>query len=133
MERFEARAKESMDKFEAQIQQAGDRYKTELKQIMELENRRAEVETVVGPSLPLVGMLKSREDLKKVSPPYILQLLEKIQTWFEMNVPGASIEPPECIWANEHGLHTVCSYNLAVLVELTREGLKQRMMWQQKT
>jgi hypothetical protein len=88
---------------------------------------------VIGQGLPLVGMMKSREDLKKVPPAFVLQLLEKIQSWFEMNLPGASIKPPEYIWSKECHLHTNLPYNLAVLVELAKEGLKQRMNGQQKT
>jgi hypothetical protein len=99
---------------------------------VELESRRAEAEILLGEGLPLVGMLKSPEDLKKVPLPYILQLLEKIQGWFEMNLPDVSVKPPEYICAKERSFLSIQSFNLAVLVELAKEGLKQRMNGRQK-
>lgn len=125
MEKLAARTNESVDRFDAQLQQDLKGHKTELEQITELERRRAEVETTLGPGLPLVKMSSSDEDLKKVPAPSVAGFLEGIERWLEVNAPKASARPTDEIHHVEFNLNTMRTYRLSTLVKLASLGLRQ--------
>jgi hypothetical protein len=129
---FELRADESISKIDVKLQDAAERHRAELKELTELEHRKAELEQVLGPGLALVGVLKSPEDLKKVPASFVMQLLERTQPWFEMNMPNSSIHPTEAIRAKDRSLLPINSYKPSSLIELAKEGLKQFMIQQGK-
>jgi len=129
-EKLEAKVTESLGKMDAQIQQATEIYKAEVKEITEIERRRAEAEEALGPGLVLVGMLRSHEYLKMVPVTFMVQLLERIQLWCEISQPGFSVMATQSINAKDCSLVPFLPYRLSVLIELAKEGLKQRMMQQ---
>jgi hypothetical protein len=112
----------------SQIQQAAEEYKVELEKIAELEHRKTEIEQFLVPGQALIGILASPQYLKSISAPFMMQFLNRIQRWFEMNYPSASTIATTSIHAKEYNLVPSQSYNLAALVELANEGLKQLTM-----
>jgi len=122
------REAEFLSSMEKQTQRAGERYEAELKQIIDLERRRLQCEDILGPGLALVTPLTSREQLKAVPLYFVIRLLERIQLWFEVNLPKAFAFPSLSINAKERNHTPFNPYRLSVLIELTNEGLKQQLM-----
>ena len=74
--------------------------------------------------LPLVEMLKSDEDLK-IPAHFVVQVLDRIESWLEINAPEVSARPTDEIWARECFLHTSSTYKLSALAKLASLGLKR--------
>lgn len=115
-----------------QIRQVEEKYRVVLEELNRLEHRKGEAEAILGPGLALVGILNSPEYLKVVPAPFIMELLDRIQLWFETNLPNSSVSATASINAKEFNLLTFQQYKLPVLIELAKEGLKQFVM-RQKT
>jgi hypothetical protein len=130
--KFESRTDESIRKFDVKIQELTERQRVELKDVAELEHRKVEVEQVLGPGLALARALKSPEELKTVPASFIMQLLERIQSWSELNMPDALVRPTEAIRATDWSLLPINKYKPVALIELLKEGLKQFMIQQGK-
>jgi predicted nucleic acid-binding Zn-ribbon protein len=130
-EKLAANVTESLVRMDAKVREAEEIYKTRLNEVAELECRKAAAEEALGQGLVLVGMLRSLEYLRKVPVAFMVDLLDRIQIWCELNFPTKSVTPHQGICAKDYNLMTVCSYKLPVLIELAKEGLKQTMLRQE--
>jgi len=129
---FESHITESLDKIDAHIQRTMEGIKAELGEWGDLQQKRGKLEEIIGPSLVFLGILKSPEYLKKVPLPLVVQLMERLQFWSEINLQDASIHPSENIHKKDYNLQTWHPYRLPVLIELVYEGLREILIQQGK-
>jgi hypothetical protein len=129
---FESRAEETASKVNAKFQEMTERQRAEVKDVTEREQRKAEVEQILGPGLALARALKSPEDLKKVPPAFIMQVLESLTFWFEMNMPDFIVRSTEAIVAKDRSTFLLDRHKATTLIEFLKEGLKQFMIQQGK-
>ena len=103
--------------------------------IAKLEQEKVQVEKLIVPVKALTGILESEEVLRRVPPVLVIQLLERLQLWFELRWSNVLVNVFQDYMSPELRLAPPSSYGskMASLIEVTIEAIKRQLSQEEIT
>jgi len=130
---FESYVKDSIGMLVDQIRVIMKEFRADLGQWSDLQQQIGKLQDLLLPGQVLVGMLQSTDYLEKIPIDLVVQLLERLYLWSEINLPDAYIHPSQKIRNKLFHIQILPRCKPTVMIEIAYEGFREIMIQKKET